>query len=184
VEDFLKNNNSRYFAVKVHKMSFLRKDNSFDPVKKHWSLPEAKVKIAAFCAYQERCQKEVRDKLLEKGIGEDEAEDLIVFLITEGYLNEERFAKSFVRGKFRIKKWGKRKILYELRHKELSEYVVKKGLAEIEDDAYWEVLLELAQRKHQELSMKDPYQKRDKIFKYLYSKGYETHLIEEVLKEI
>jgi regulatory protein len=165
-------------------MSYSKKDNSFDTPKKHWAPEEAKLKIASYCAYQERCQKEVREKLAEKGVYEDFAEELIAFLITEGYLNEERYAKAFVRGKFRLKKWGRRKILYELRNKELSDYLLKKGFEEIEEEEYWEVLVELVEKKSRELKIKDPFQKRDKIFKFLYAKGFETDLIQEAITSL
>jgi len=165
-------------------MSFFRKDNYDPPAKKHWSPEESKLKIASFCAYQERCQKEVREKLLEKGVEEDQAEELIAFLITEGYLNEERFARAYVRGKFRLKKWGRRKIQFELKNKDLSEYVLKKGFEEIDEDEYWEVLKGLVEKKSAEIKVKDNFQKRDKIFKYLYSRGFESDLIQLALVEI
>src|SRR5690606_40103744 len=88
-------------------MSFTRKDYQEEAPRKILTPAEAKIKIASYCAYQERCQKEVRDKLYEYGLHSHEVENLITSVILEGFLNEERFAKAFARGKFRIKKWGR-----------------------------------------------------------------------------
>ncbi len=94
------------------------------------ALTKAKQKIAHYCAYQERCQQEVRSKLYQYGLYKNQVEETLAWLITEGYLNEERFAKTFAGGKFRVKKWGKLKIEQALKQKQLSSYCIRKGMAE------------------------------------------------------
>src|SRR5690554_6135750 len=105
-------------------MSFPRKEKPKDPPEKSLSPTEAKVKILAYSSYQERCQKDVRDKLYSYGLSSSEVERLITFLILEGFLNEERFAKSFVRGKFRLKRWGRLRIRKELRNRMIKDYCI------------------------------------------------------------
>src|ERR1700742_4248902 len=102
--------------------------------RKVYTAHEALVKAEAWCAYQERCQQEVRDKLYSWGLHNAEVEPVIAELISKNFLNEERFAKAFAGGKFRIKKWGRVNIRLELKRRKLSEYCIKKGLAEIDED--------------------------------------------------
>lgn len=165
-------------------MSFPRKDNSFDQPKKYWSLSEAKIRIAAFCAYQERCQMEVRKKLHERGIFGDKAEDLIADMISEGFLNEERFAQSFVRGKYRLKKWGKNKIQQELKFRQLSPYCIKSGMKEIDPEEYWEILKRETEKKLLSVKEQDEFKKRYKTTQYLMGRGFELDLIQNALDEL
>jgi regulatory protein len=151
-----------------------------DGRKKHKVLTpgQAFVKISAFCAYQERTHKEVFQKLYEYGLKKSEAEEIIARLITDNFLNEERFARSFAGGKFRIKKWGKVKIKRELELKGVSVYCIRKGMEEIPEDAYWEVLLSELSKKT--ASIKDPMPlKKIKVFRYMLSRGFENDLIKE-----
>ena len=101
-------------------------------------------KIKAYCAYQERCHSEVKEKLFSYGLSKNDVEELISKLVVENYLNEERFAIQFAGGKFRIKQWGKTKIRYELRQKQVSGYCIKKALSLIDDSACLETLHKLA----------------------------------------
>ncbi|EOZ92136.1 Regulatory protein RecX [Indibacter alkaliphilus LW1] len=165
-------------------MSFPRKDNPYDQPKKYWSLSEAKVRIAAYCAYQERCQLEVRNKLHERGIYGDNAEDLIAEMISEGFLNEERFAQAFVRGKFKLKKWGKNKIHQALKMKQVSPYCIKSGMKEIEPEEYWEILKNQAEKKLQNTKEQDDYKRRYKVTQFLMAKGFEHDLVQSVLDEL
>src|ERR1700704_6676060 len=112
-------------------------------------LPREKAlqKIKHYCGYQERCQTEVKEKLYSMGLWKKDVEEILSQLIEENYLNEERFAIQFARGKFRMKQWGKGKILYELRQKKISEYCIKKAIKEIDDDAYQKILQKLASQK-------------------------------------
>jgi regulatory protein len=165
-------------------MSFPRKEYDSLPPKKYWSLAEAKIKIASFCAYQERSQQEVRERLKERGIHGDAAEELISLMISEGFLNEERFAKAFVRGKFRLKKWGRNKISHELKSKQLSANCIKSGMQEIDHEEYIQTLSELAEKKAITIKDQDPFKRRYKIYQYLLTKGYENDLINMVLDQL
>lgn len=165
-------------------MSFPRKDNPFDKPKKYWSLQEAKIKIAAYCAYQDRCQMEVRNKLYEKGVYGDKAEDLIAEMISEGFLNEERFAQSFVRGKYRLKKWGRNRIQLELKQKQVSPYCIKSGLKEIDPEEYWEILIRETEKKYYSIKEQDEFKKRYKTTQYLMGRGFEMDLIQSALEEL
>lgn len=145
---------------------------------------EAKLKAANYCAYQERSQKEVRNKLYEYGLYRDEVEDVLTDLITDGFVSEERFAKTYAGGKFRMKKWGKNRIRMHLQQHNLSEYCIKKGLAEIEMDDYLEALESLIVRKADTLVDPNLYSKRNKVAKHLIFKGYESDLVWQYVKDL
>lgn len=145
--------------------------------KKRLSEKEAKLKAADYCAYQERSQQEVRDKLYSYGLYTDAVEEIISDLITEGFINEERFAKSYCRGKFRLKKWGRNKILQGLKQHRVSDYCVRQGLAEIDEGEYLKCLADLAEKKKAQLKSEDPFIANRKTASYLIQKGYEPTLI-------
>lgn len=145
---------------------------------------EAKVKIASYCAYQERCQKEVRDKLFEYGLSPYEVEKLVTFMVLEGFLNEERFARAFSRGKFRLKRWGKIKIQNELKLRQLNNTCIKLGLQEIDEQEYWDTLLFLAEKKWMKIPDKNPYIRKMKLVQFLTYKGFETDLIQSAIEKI
>lgn len=165
-------------------MSFQRKENPEEPSGKSWTAAEAKVKIASYCAYQERCQKEVRDKLYEYGLSSIEVEKLVTFMVLEGFLNEERFARAFSRGKFRLKRWGKRRIENELKLHQLNDTCIKLGLQEIDKQEYWDTLLFIAEKKWVNIPEKDPYNRKMKLVQYLTYKGFETDLIHSAIEKI
>ncbi|MBD8491041.1 regulatory protein RecX [Echinicola sp. CAU 1574] len=165
-------------------MSFLRKDYSNEQQKKTLTPGQAKVKIAAFCAYQERSQQEVRDKLYDYGLYSDEVEELISAMITENFINEERFAQSYVRGKFNLKKWGKIKIEQGLKQHKLSPNCIRLGMREIDGDKYWESLLDLAEKKWQAVKENDAFKKKVKVHRYLLGRGFENDLIQVALDQI
>jgi regulatory protein len=141
----------------------------------------AKAKLESFCAYQERCTYEVKEKLKAFDLSDAELEELIGFLRTDKYLDEERFARSYASGKFVIKGWGRIKIRSHLKSKFVSNDLIQLGLSEIDDDAYIERMKHLAQRKWSELSKeKNPWVKKQKLFRFLAGKGYEPHLFENL----
>lgn len=146
-------------------------------------VKSAKLKAARFCAYRERTQNEVRKKLHLYGLRGEEAEELIVQLITEGFINEERFAKAYASGKFRLKKWGKLKIRHGLESHGLSPYCIEKGISTIDDNDYRSTLKKLISEKWERLDLKDLFVRMHKTAQYLMSKGYEPELIWEVLKQ-
>src|SRR5690606_24830025 len=138
--------------------------------------------IYRYCNYQERCHKEVRNKLYELGCKSYEVEQHISKLIQEDLLNEERYARGYARGKFRIKHWGRNKILYELRKNQISPFCIKKAMTEIEEEEYFRTLKRLAEKKWDALRKeKNPIEKNGKIFRFLQQKGYEPDLIKDVL---
>ena len=143
----------------------------------------AKSKIEGFCAYQERSHLEVKNKLESWHIDFRDINRLISELIETNFLNEERFASSYVSGKFRIKKWGKIKIRQQLKSKQVSNYSLNKALAEIDEDDYLSTLTKLAISKNRLIKAKDQWDRRIKLQRFLQSKGYENELIGEVLSD-
>ena len=158
----------------------------FDPEKKPktYTPGEALTKIAAFCAYQERTFKETEAKLRGYGLTEDEAGEIVIRLSRENLLDEERFARSYVRGHYRHKKWGRRRITQELKQKGLSDYCIKAGLREIDGDEYYQNLLDLLEKKNAQEKERHPYKRRQKLTQFLTLKGYESDLIREALDSL
>jgi regulatory protein len=152
--------------------------------RKRLSPQQAYLKAQQTCAYQERCQQEMRDKLYEWGLHSADVENIIANLITDNFLNEERFAKAFAGGKFRIKKWGKVKIRLELKKRKISDYCIKKGLAEIDDQEYSETLQKLIEKKLKEHPKGKEYIRHYKVAQYCMSRGFENDLIRDILKQV
>lgn len=162
-------------------MSGWGKHNPDHAPKKYWSLDEAKGKLETYCAYQERSQWEVRHKLYEKGVKGDAAEELIVEMISSDFLNEERYARAFARGKFRMKHWGKTRITRELKMREISPRCIQYGLSEIDPDEYYDTLLTQAEKKWEKTLEKDLFKKQYKVIQYLMSRGFEQDLVQEAV---
>lgn len=141
----------------------------------------ALVKMQNWCAYQERCQQEARDKLYEFGLWPDAVENIISKLIEENFINEERFAMQFARGKFNIKKWGRNKIRMELKQKRIGDYCLKKAMLEIDPDEYIKTLKKLIEVKRKLVKEKHPIKLKFKLMSYALSKGYERDLVMDVL---
>ena len=140
--------------------------------------------IKQFCVYRERCQSEVNEKLYSLGLYKNDVEQLMAQLIEENYLNEERFAKQYAGGKFRMNQWGRVKIKYALRQKQVSDYSIKKGLKEINGTDYKKTLQKLAEQKLKTLKgEKNIFVKKKKLQNYLLGKGYEGELVREVVIE-
>ena len=141
-------------------------------------------RIRHYCAYQERSQQEVRDKLYELGMSKSEVEEIISDLISENFLNEERFAQQFAGGHFRIKKWGKIKIAAALKQQKVSSYNIQKALDEIDQTGYLSCLQRLASVKWNALKKEATLTKKIKTTSYLLQKGYESNLIRKVLEQL
>lgn len=142
-------------------------------------------KIKQYCAYQERCHSEVKEKLYSFGLYKKEAEEILSKLVEENYLNEERFAIQYAGGKFRMKQWGRVKIKYSLKQKQVSEYCIKKALAAIPDTEYSKALQKLFDQKLKTLrSEKNIFIKKRKLQDYLLYKGYESGLVKELVETI
>lgn len=141
-------------------------------------------KIKHYCAYQERSHYEVREKLYSLGLYKLQVEALLAKLIEEDYLNEERFARSFARGRFGLKKWGRVKIKYELRLKKVSDYNIKLGLKEIKEEDYLVTLQKLVDDKWDILKDEKNIARQAKTVAYLLQKGYEVPLGQQAIKNI
>ena len=137
-----------------------------------------------YCAYRDRSQKEVEDKLLEMRMIPEAREQIIMKLMQEDFLNEERFARSFVRGKFRIKKWGRIRIRQELKFREISAPIIKLGMTEIDEKKYLETLYELAEKKLNLIRETDQFKRRKKLSDHLLQKGYEAGLVYEAVNTL
>lgn len=153
------------------------------PKAKKSSNSEIYLRASSFCAYQERTQQEVRDKLYGEGVNKDVIEETIVRLIEENFLNEERFAKAYAGGKFRMKKWGRLKIKNNLKRKGLSDYCIRKGMQEIEEKDYEKTLEDLLEKKSAEIKVKNRLLQKNRLSRYLIGKGYEAELVWEKINE-
>lgn len=139
--------------------------------------------IEHYCNYQERCHQEVRSKLYQLGLYTGDVEQQIVLLIENGLLNEERFARAYARGKFRMKQWGRIKISQGLKQRHISPYLVKLALSEIAPNDYFQTLEKLAVRKLETLSSeRNSFKKSQKVFAFLAQRGFESQMIREVLE--
>jgi len=159
----------------------MAKDEFSDKKKPYWSKDEAVANIQRYCAFQERCHKEVRYKLIEHAIYGDLLEEIISDLISNNFLDEERFARTFARGKFRMKQWGRNKIKQELKLRDVSVYSIKAAMTEIDGDEYLSVLSNLLAKKERTTTFKNQLDKKKKLTDYALSKGYEYDLIAEMI---
>jgi regulatory protein len=151
--------------------------------KKYLTKEQALQKLKHYCAYQERCHSEVKDKLYELGVWKKEHDEITATLIEENYLNEERFAIAFAGGKFRIKQWGRVKIKYELKQKQVSDYSIKKALKQIDEEEYLKVLNKLAKEKYASLKSEQYLIRKKKTMDHLIRRGFETELVNESIKK-
>lgn len=145
---------------------------------------EARKKLEHFCAYQDRCHAEVVDKLRSFGLENRYVDEIVVYLIGQNFLNEERFAKSFARGKHRIKHWGKVRIVNELKSRGISEYNINTALKEIDPEEYLTNFDLTAQRCWESVRDTNPLRKKKKCFDFLFRKGYENQLIYDKLERL
>ena len=150
-------------------------------IPKIFSRQQAKVKAESYCAYQERSQFEIRNKLYEWGLHQKDVEEIISELIELNFLNEERFALAYSLGKFRIKGWGKNKIRQGLKLKRIPDKLIIKSLKEINEDDYLLMLTKILKKKLNTISEKDPFKKRYLLSRFATSKGYESDLITDLL---
>ncbi len=150
------------------------------PAKK-LSKEQALQKLRHFCAYQERCHRDVRDKLYQLGVWKKDHDEIIASLIEDDYLNEERFAIAYAGGKWRIKQWGRVKIKYELKQKQVSDYCIRKALKQIGEEEYLATLNELAAKKYAALKGEQWMVRKKKTLDFLISRGYEEELIRKIV---
>lgn len=141
-------------------------------------------KAQAYCVYQDRSHKEVRTKLLALEIYGDDLEELMSLLIQDKFLDELRFACSFARGKFRIKKWGRKKITQHLKQHDVSDYCLRKAMLEIDESDYMDTLHSILEKKYLQTKGLSDYQRRQKTIQYALSRGFEYELILEQITSI
>lgn len=151
---------------------------------KTYSVDEATKTLTNYCAYQERCHKDVTEKLRKMNMIPEAIAQIVTLLIQDNYLNEERFAKAFARGKFRIKKWGKNRIVRELKFRDISKYNIETALKEIDQQDYYSTLNELALKRNSQIKENNIFKKKKKIADYLLYRGWESHLVYEKVNEL
>lgn len=151
--------------------------------KKKLSKNEATPKIEYFCNYQERCHSEVKEKLYSYGLNSTEVAELLESLVKKGLLNEQRFAIAFAGGKFRQKNWGRTKIIRELKLRQISDYCIKKAMAEIDESDYKNTIRRTAEKYITSIKSGSDFQKKQKLIKYLLNRGFEYDECQRVLNE-
>jgi len=145
------------------------------------NIHEIKEKLAYFCAYQDRCHQDVEKKMKEFFLIPEAQDEIMLYLIQENFLNEERFAKSFARGKFTQKSWGRIKISIELKKRHIYDRLIQKALSDINEEDYYQTAQRLIEKKAQTLNEKNNYLKNQKIIRFMLQKGYEYELIQSIL---
>lgn len=152
---------------------------------KTYTVDEAKARLEGYCAYQERCHKEIHQKLWDMKMIPEAQELIILHLLKHNFLNESRFAQAFARGKFNHKKWGKIRIIRELKFRDISKYNIDLGLKEIADEDYLQTFNELAEKRLLQLSSEKNLQKKRKKFAdYLFYRGWESFLVWDKVREL
>ncbi len=149
-----------------------------------YTLEEAKRSMEHFCVYQDRCHQETEKKLREMRMIPQACELILLHLMEHDFLNEERFARSFARGKFRIKQWGQRRIVNELKQRDISAYNIKAGLSEISPDEYETVFQEVSRKRYESVNESNVFKKRKKVADFLLRKGFESNKVYEVLRDL
>ena len=149
--------------------------------KKYLTKEQAIQKLKHYCSYQERSHSEVQQKLWDLGVRKAEHDEIIASLIEDDYLNEERFARQFAGGKFRMNEWGRKKIYYGLKEKGISDYLIKTAMKEINEEAYRKILGGLAEKKYALLKGEQYLVRKKKTIDYLLQKGYEPELVTAVV---
>ena len=149
------------------------------------SFPEILNKMQSFCAYRERCKYEVRQKLIEYNLPVSLNDQLMELLEKENFINEDRFALEFACGKFRIKKWGRQKIKFELLKKEVEQKLIVKAIGAIDEEEYILTLKVMLEKKMNTILFKKNVQEaKIKVSRYAMAKGYESDLVWDILNKI
>ncbi len=152
--------------------------------KKSFTVDEIKRKLENYCVYQDRCHKEVEQKMREFFLIPEAKEMILLSLMKDNFLNEERFSKSFARGKFRIKSWGKQRIVRDLKFKDISAYNIKTALKEIDETEYIATIYSITEKRNAVISETNIYKRKQKLIGFLMRKGFENDLIYKVVNEV
>ena len=155
--------------------------NSSSKVRRNLTKEQALQKLKHYCAYQERCHSEVREKLFSLGVWKKDHDEIISALIEKNYLNEERFAIAYAGGKWRVKQWGRQKIKYALKQKQVSDYCIKKAMKQIDEDEYLEVMTRVAEEKYAALKKEQYLVRKKKTMDHLVARGLETDIVRQIL---
>ena len=156
----------------------------FEKKKKSFTVDQIKRKLENYCVYQDRCHKEVEQKMWEFHLIPEARELILLSLMKDNFLNEERFAKSYARGKFRIKSWGKPRIVRELKFRDISAYNIKTALKEIDEQAYISTIYRITENRNEVISEPNEYKRRQKLIDFLMRKGFENDLIFKTVKDV
>lgn len=152
--------------------------------KKNYTFDEIKQKMVNYCVYQDRCHYEVEQKMKEFVLILEAKEEILLYLIKENYLNEERFVRSYIRGKFNIKQWGRNKIKIHLKQKGINDKLINNCMDEIYEDDYRKAIEKLWENYYQKQKGLKEYQRKSKTIRYLMSRGFEYEEINNVLEHI
>ncbi len=161
----------------------MKQKNDSQQKNKDTNIETVLSKTQSYCAYQERCKQEVKNKLLNYGLSSENNEFIIKKLVEDNFINEKRYAILFTNGKFRIKKWGKQKIKYELKKKEIPAIYINEAISKIDDTEYLKTLEYILNKKQKTLKEHDKYKLKNKLVAYAISKGFEQELIWNILKK-
>jgi len=154
------------------------------PPKKTYTLQEATKKLEHYCAYQERSHQEVRQKLMDMHMIPEAIDVIIIHLLEHNFLNEERFAKAYVSGKFKMKNWGKSRLTYELKRKDVSKVNINAAISEISYEHYIDVFNRLAKKKVDAIKEVDKWKKKKKFIDYFLRLGWESYLVYDKASEL
>lgn len=150
--------------------------------KKSYTFEEIKQKLVSYCVYQDRCHAEIEQKMKAFLLIPDAKEEIFLYLLQENYLNEERFTRSYIRGKFYIKHWGRNKIRINLKQKQISERLINTCFDEIDETDYYKTLKKAFEDYYSKQTGLKEYQKKSKTINYLIGKGFEYEIILEILE--
>ena len=140
-------------------------------------------KMAKYCAYQERCVKDVRDKLKTFDIPQKEKDEILDYLLDNRFVNDERFAKSFVRGKINQSGWGVNKIRFHLIQKGIDKEIIDEALGQTDEEAYRQRLIDILKTKSKTVKAANDFEKKRKLAAYAMQKGFEGNLVWDILKD-
>ena len=152
--------------------------------KKSFTVDQLQRKLEQYCVYQDRCHKEVEQKMRDYNLIPEARELILLGLMKDNFLNEERFSKSYARGKFRIKSWGKQRIVRELKFRDISAYNIKTALKEIDSEEYIATIYRITENRNEVLTESNPYKRKQKLIDFLMRKGFENELIFKTVKDV
>ncbi|MBW8362801.1 MAG: RecX family transcriptional regulator [Kaistella sp.] len=149
---------------------------------KSYTFLEIKQKMVNYCVYQDRCHQEVEQKMRDYLVIPEAKEEILLYLMKENFLNEERFTRSYIRGKFYMKSWGRNKIKNHLKFKGISEKLINRCFDEIDEQDYENILKKIYENHYSKQKGLKEYQKKSKTITYLIGRGFEYEEIRRVME--